>query len=295
MDHVKRKSSNGFDIGAELEIVFPPDIPDRLKFAVKSDGKVLFTVDKKDAFGTHDIWLPVSKTQNGTGIVSLVMITPDGEKVLDNVEYTATDPAFFADGTVHVISSSHQDIGWMDTPERCIIDRDRLVITPALERMRENPEFRFVMESTMNLMEYLGRHPESRDEIAQYTREGRFAWGATYNQPYESMYAGEALVRQVYLGRKWLKKALPGCDSREAWSPDVPGRAMQMPQILSKAGVPYLIMSRHEEGLFNWQSPDGSGVTAYSPGHYHASGEIFRQRYRARRRPHHDHTENQKF
>ncbi|MBN1292735.1 MAG: discoidin domain-containing protein [Candidatus Latescibacteria bacterium] len=277
MDHVKRKSANSFDIGAELEIVFPSDIQNGTKFAVKSGNDILFTIDKKEAFGTHDLWLPATKTPDGTGTVSLVMINPDGEKVLGNVDYNATDPGYFTDGTVHVISSSHQDIGWMDTPEQCIIDRDRLVITPALERMQENPQFRFVMESTMNLMEYLDRHPESRDEIAHYTREGRFAWGATYNQPYESMYAGEALVRQVYLGRKWLRKTLPGCDTREAWSPDVPGRAMQMPQILSKAGVPYLIMSRHEEGLFNWESPDGSSVTAYSPGHYHASGEIFRK------------------
>ncbi|MCE5249638.1 chitobiase/beta-hexosaminidase C-terminal domain-containing protein [bacterium] len=189
----------------------------------------------------------------------------------------SANPDYFRGGEVDIISSSHQDIGWMDTPEKCIESRDLKVITPALERLKENPEFRFVMEDMLSLMEYLGRHPERKEEIRRLTAAGRFEWGATYNQPYESMYDGEALIRQTYLGRKWLKKNLPGCDSRTAWSPDVPGRAMQMPQILAKAGIRYLHMSRHEKGFYRWLSPDGTGVLAFSPGHYHWSGEIFRE------------------
>lgn len=184
---------------------------------------------------------------------------------------------YFENGVIHIVSSSHQDIGWMDTPERCIEGRDKYVITPALERMKENPSFCFTMENTLCLMEYLERHPERREEIRKLTREGRFEWGATYNQPYESMYSGEALIRQVYLGRKWIKKALSGCDSRTAWNPDVPARALQMPQILAKAGIKYLHMSRHEMGFYRWLSPDGSGVIAYSPGHYYTLGSIFRK------------------
>ena len=277
LDHVKRESDGKYEIGARVDIVFPPSVPGDAAFLVCQEGKALFSVKKGDAFGSHECWLPVPESDDGVGKVELVMRSGSRDQVLGKTEYRGTKPGYFADGSVHVISSSHQDIGWMDAPEKCIIDRDRLVITPALERMRENPAFRFVMESTMNLMEYLDRHPGRKDEIVRYTKEGCFAWGATYNQPYESMYGGEALVRQTYLGRRWLKKNLPGCDTRVAWSPDVPGRAMQMPQILAKSDIPYLVMSRHKEGLFRWGSPDGSTVIAYSPGHYHASGEIFRK------------------
>ena len=208
-------------------------------------------------------------------VVFLIIVLWTGvkESMAQDNSYTG----FFKGGFVHVISSSHQDIGWMDSPEKCIEARDEKVITPALERMKENPGFCFVMENTMCLMEYLKRHPERREDILRFTKSGQFEWGATYNQPYESMYSGEALVRQVYLGRKYLKKTLPGCDTRAAWNPDVPGRAMQMPQILAKAGIKYLHMSRHEKGFYNWLSPDGSGVLAFSPGHYHWSGEILRQ------------------
>ena len=183
-------------------------------------------------------------------------------------------PATFRDGTIHLFSSSHQDIAWMDSIERCVEQRDLQVITPALEKMRRDPSYRFAMEDVLALMEYLERHPERRDEVLERTREGRLEWGATYNQPYESLWAGESLVRQAYLGRKWLKRTLPGCDSITAWNPDVPGRALQMPQILAKAGIEYLILSRHEQGFYRWKSPDGSSVLAWSPGHYYDQHSI---------------------
>jgi alpha-mannosidase len=173
-----------------------------------------------------------------------------------------------ATGNLSIISSSHQDIAWMDAPEKCIEYRDRNVITPALALLAKDPGYAFTMENMLNLMEYLERHPERRDEIARFTSEGRMEWGATFNQPYESLLGGEQLVREVYFGRRWLKRNFPGCDARVAFSPDVPGRAMQMPQVLAKAGVPYLVMSRYHEGFYRWASPDGSSILAYSPGHY---------------------------
>jgi alpha-mannosidase len=173
-----------------------------------------------------------------------------------------------AAGTLAIISSSHQDIAWMDSPEKCIEFRDTNCITPALAMMAADPDYCFTMENMLNLMEYLERHPDRRDEIARLTREGRLEWGATFNQPYESLLGGEPLVREAYFGRRWLMKNLPGCDARVYFSPDVPGRAMQMPQILAKAGIPYLVMSRYHEGFFRWASPDGTSVLAYSPGHY---------------------------
>ena len=171
-------------------------------------------------------------------------------------------------GRLHIISSSHQDIAWMDSPEKCIAYRDESCITPALAMMARDPAYAFTMENMLNLAEYLERHPERAEEIARLTREGRMEWGATFNQPYESLLSGEQLVRQAYFGRLWLKRTIPGADARVYFNPDVPGRAAQMPQILAKAGIPYMVMSRYHEGFYRWASPDGSSVLAYSPGHY---------------------------
>jgi len=180
---------------------------------------------------------------------------------------TPNSPAA-APGSLHIISSSHQDIAWMDSPEKCIVFRDTNCITPALAMMAKDPAYSFTMENMLNLMEYVERHPERAEEIARLTREGRMEWGATFNQPYESLYSGEQLIRQAYFGRLWIKQNFPGADARVYFNPDVPGRAAQMPQILAKAGIPYLVMSRYHEGFYRWASPDGTSVLAYSPGHY---------------------------
>lgn len=216
------------------------------------------------------VWLPV-----GEKPVEVILLSKgaDGDSELARTTVTTPFPSYFSDGgTVHIMSSSHQDIAWMDSPQFCRKWRDQYNVTPALELMNTKKDYRFTVECMMYLMDELEDHPERREQVHQYTREGLLEWGATYTQPYESMLSGEQMVRGMYLGRKWLHTTFPDCDSLVAWSPDVPGRAMQMPQILHKAGIPYLMFSRHEPGLYNWESPDGSGIIAYTPGQYCESG-----------------------
>ena len=222
-----------------------------------------------------DAWLPFGKVEPVP-----VELLWGGKPVLKR-EWTPTAPfqwGWFAGGFVRIICSSHQDIAWMDSPEACRRQRDVVVITPALKLLHEHPDYRFDLESSMNIMEYLETHPDRKQEIRKLMLEGRLRVGATYNQPYEGLLSGEQLVREFYFGRRWIRRELPGCDSRVAWNPDVPGRAAQMPQIMAKAGVPYLLISRMKEELFRWRAPDGSSVLTYSPGQYgNAYGTLSRQ------------------
>ena len=177
-----------------------------------------------------------------------------------------------AENAVHLILSTHQDIAWMDSPDQCIRDRDEKILTPALGIMKTDPNYRFDLEDVLFLREYLERHPDRKEDLHKYMLEGRLGVGAAFNQPYEDLFSGEMLVREFYAGRKWLKKNFPGCDARTYWNVDVPGRSLQMPQVMQKAGVSYLVISRFEKGLYTWLSPDGSGVLTFSPGHY---GDFF--------------------
>jgi len=170
--------------------------------------------------------------------------------------------------TIYLMNSSHQDIAWMNSPEKCMLIRDTALITPLLEKVISNPNYCFDIEDVLMLREYIQRHPETKETITKLLNEGKLSCGSSYNMPYEEMYSGEALVRQFYLGTKWLKKEFNGYQANVYWNVDVPGRSLQMPQILKKSGTDYMLISRHKEGLFNWYSPDGSYVTTYSPGHY---------------------------
>ncbi len=180
----------------------------------------------------------------------------------------AQNSSYFSKGVIHIVPSSHQDIAWMDSPENCKLERDTMMIAPAIALMKGNPDYTFSVEQVLNLEEYLSLHPDQKPLLEKLTREGKFEWGGTYIQPYENMYSGEALIRQTYFGRKYLHEIFPGCDTRIYWNPDVPSRSIQMPQILKKSGIDYMSVSRMSEGFYNWQSPDGTGVLTYSPGHY---------------------------
>lgn len=171
-------------------------------------------------------------------------------------------------GEIFVFTTTHQDIGWLEQPEICIINRDTMWLTPFLERLEKDPTFKMDIEQSSVLIEYIHRHPEKKDFITENLRNGRICVGATYMQPYEEMYSDEALARQFYLGKKWLQKNFDGYKPISYFNVDVPGRTLQMAQIMQKAEVDNLVISRHERGLFNWKSPDGSSVRTYTPGHY---------------------------
>ena len=171
-------------------------------------------------------------------------------------------------GEILLSITTHQDLGWVDEVEKCVIMRDTLWMTPYLKRLGEDPGFKMDIEQTSIIVEYLNRHPEKKQEIQKGLDEGRILIGATYTQPYEEMFSGESLIRQLYLGKKWLTTNFNGYKSDTYYNSDVPGRTLQMSQILAKSGVKNMFVSRHEKGIFDWYSPDNSKVTMFSSGHY---------------------------
>lgn len=171
-------------------------------------------------------------------------------------------------GSIYLFTTTHQDLAWLNHIDACIADRDTLWLTPFLKRLQEDPTFKMDIEQTSIVMEYLHRHPNTKPLFDKYIKEGRICIGGTFIQPYEEMYSGESLSRQFYLGTRWLKKTFDGYKTLSYFNVDVPGRTLQMPQIMQKAGVDNLVISRHERGLFYWKAPDGSKVRAYTPGHY---------------------------
>ena len=171
-------------------------------------------------------------------------------------------------GEILLSITTHQDLGWVDEVEKCVIMRDTLWMTPYLKRLKEDPSFKMDIEQTSIIVEYLNRHPEKKAEIQKGLDDGRILIGATYTQPYEELFSGEALIRQLYLGKKWMITNFNGYKSDTYYNSDVPGRTLQMSQILAKSGVNNMFVSRHEKGVFDWYSPDNSKVTMFSSGHY---------------------------
>lgn len=203
--------------------------------------------------------------------VSVMAQVKDGILTCDNETFDLLrdlSKSNLSKGNIMIFTTTHQDLGWLNHIDACIEDRDTLWLTPYLERLGKDPDFKMDIEQTSIVMEYLHRYPSSKEVFNKYIKEGRICIGATFVQPYEEMYASESLARQFYYGSRWLKKTFDGYSSSSYFNVDVPGRTLQMPQMMKKAGIDNLVISRHERGAFYWGAPDGSQVMTYSPGHY---------------------------
>ncbi|MDP8219341.1 MAG: hypothetical protein P9M03_11525, partial [Candidatus Theseobacter exili] len=170
------------------------------------------------------------------------------------------------DGEVHVFYCSHQDIGWEDSYYNCRQKRNDLIIKPVLDWISLDSNYKYCVEYSRILMDFLDLNHTYKPTVIAHTKTGNIEWGATYNCGYESLFSSEALVRQTYLGRKWIKNYLgDGCDTHCAWNVDAPVRALQAPQIYKKAGIKYMMASRYKKGFFKWSSPNAhEGTDDYS-------------------------------
>jgi len=67
-----------------------------------------------------------------------------------------------SNGEILLMNSSHQDLAWMDFLEKCIIERDTMLMTPLLKAASVDHGYRFDIEDVLMVKEYLERHPEAR-------------------------------------------------------------------------------------------------------------------------------------
>ena len=165
--------------------------------------------------------------------------------------------------TVFVLPSSHNDIGWAGTPSEIAEHRATAIVDSVLSLMERDPEFTFTIEAALYLREYVERRPERVALLARFMDEGRLECGGSYIQPYEGLLGGESLIRQLTWGRKWIEQEF-GVAADGYWNIDVAGRTRQIPQILAKSGLRYMVLSRNQPGLYWWEAPDGSRILVLS-------------------------------
>lgn len=165
--------------------------------------------------------------------------------------------------TVYVLPSSHNDIGWAGTPSEIAEHRANAIVDRVLEIMEDEPDYAFGIEAALYVREYADRRPERLPLLTRFMNEGRLECGGSYIQPYEGLLGGESLIRQVAYGRQWLQDRF-GVDVGGYWNIDVAGRTQQIPQILAKSGLRYMVLSRNQPGLYWWEAPDGSRILTLS-------------------------------
>jgi alpha-mannosidase len=178
--------------------------------------------------------------------------------------------------TVRAIGNSHIDMAWL-WPWTETVEVVRDTFRTVLDLMREYPDFKFTMSSARTYEWMQEKYPDLFKEIQQRVKEGRWeVIGGMWVEPDLNMPAGESLVRQILVGKRYFQKNF-GADIHIGWNPDSFGYNWQLPQIYKKSGIDYFVTSKllwatdythFPYRLFWWEAPDGSRLLTYFPHEY---------------------------
>lgn len=167
----------------------------------------------------------------------------------------------------YVIPFSHLDLFWAGTHEECLARGNR-IIAKAIHIAKRYPEFRFLLESDNFVANYVETHPHSQEleDLKQLVKEGRFAIAPNWANIFHNLPSGEVHARNMLYGKRYARDVF-GVNPRVFNPTDIPGFTPQFPQMLNKADVPEMVMSRMgpiDKPLFRWQAPDGSDELVWS-------------------------------
>lgn len=168
---------------------------------------------------------------------------------------------------VYIVPFSHLDLYWAGTQEECL-SRGNRIISKAIALAERYPDFRFLLEDDDFVADFVEGHRDTPELEAfkRFVKEGRIEIAPKWAAIYQNMPRGEALVRNVVLGKRYAREVF-GVDPQVAHLGDIPGFTRQYPQILRKANTPYMVMTRMgppDRSLFRWKAPDGSAVLVWN-------------------------------
>jgi len=177
--------------------------------------------------------------------------------------------------TVHRLSAighSHIDTAWL-WPLRETIRKCARTFSTVVDYMREYPEFVFSCSQAQQYAWIKAWYPGLYEKIRQHVRSGQWEpIGSMWVEMDCNLVSGESLIRQILYGKKFFLEEF-GCETRDAWVPDVFGYSAAMPQILKKCGIDAFITQKISWSQFNkfphhtflWEGIDGSRIFTHFP------------------------------
>ncbi|NQX48546.1 alpha-mannosidase [Paenibacillus tritici] len=193
--------------------------------------------------------------------------------------------------TAHLISHTHWDREWYMPYERHHVLLAKLM-NELLETLEKDERYRYfhLDGQTIIIEDYLQIHPERREQLEQFIRDGRIIIGPWYVLQDEFLTSSEANVRNLLIGHQDAAKY--GVISKLGYFPDSFGNMGQAPQLLRQADIETAVFGRGVKptgfdnmvGELNsasyespysemyWESPDGSSVLGLLFANWYSNG-----------------------
>src|SRR5690348_17045243 len=171
---------------------------------------------------------------------------------------------------VTAVGHGHLDVAWLwqtrHTREKAA--RTFGIATALMERY---PEYVF-LHTTPQVFAWLkADYPDLYALVKARVAEGRFETaGAMWLESDCNLVSGEALVRQILYGQRFLREEF-GREYDALWLPDAFGYSAALPQIMLRSGIPVFMTTklswsetnRIPADTFHWRGIDGSTVLAH--------------------------------
>jgi len=170
---------------------------------------------------------------------------------------------------VHIVSHTHWDREWYHTLERF---RQRLV--PLINELLDDPPHlpeSFLLDGQAIVVEdYLDVSAGRAAEFARLAQSGQIEAGPWYVLADELIPSGEALVRNLFAGRRSLQTRVGSRSPSVLYCPDSFGHPASLPSIAAGFGFPVVILWRGYGGArwpaadtVRWVAPSGESALLY--------------------------------
>ena len=139
------------------------------------------------------------------------------------------------------------------------------LIDQLIEIMEKDPDYLFLLDGQTIVLEDYFQIQGKNPRLLKLIEQGRIKIGPWYVLPDEFLVSGEALIRNLKLGRK-ISRKLGTEPVSVGYLPDMFGHISQMPEILKGFGIESALLWRGvpkmERNQFFWKSSSGKKILA---------------------------------
>lgn len=228
---------------------------------------------------THNFML---SEPSAPGSVEFVVQTSGGLVAARNVDWRPVRR-----WRVHVVQTSHHDVGYTDLASRVIPQHiefldNAIDMAMATRELDDDARSRIVIEVAWSALEFLRKsRPERRDLLLNLLRSGQFELGALFGNMITEFCGHETLIRTLYPAFR-LKREY-GIPLISAEHNDIDGISWGLCRVLTNAGIRFFcpglplyytwsgenlpsfwdeqaVFGRSGPGAFWWESPTGKRI-----------------------------------
>ena len=168
--------------------------------------------------------------------------------------------------TIYLVPHTHYDAVWVFTKEDYFYINIELILKQVVDLIQKS-DYKFLIEQTFLLEEVERRNPHLFSQIGEFVKKGKIEFAdGEYLMADTMIPNGETLVREILLGKKYVKEKF-GIDVPVMWAADSFGYNAQLPQIYRKSGYNYFAFRRGADrdnpSEFWWQGLDGTKILAH--------------------------------